>query len=151
MPQSFANVLLHIVFSTMHRKPYLNAPQIRESLVGYIIGTLANIECQSLQTNCVDDHIHILCHISRTISIAKLVEQIKTSSSKWIKEEYPGLADFHWQAGYGAFSVSQSNVEQVKLYIINQEEHHRKMTFQEEFRELLRRHGLECDEKYVWD
>ena len=82
---------------------------------------------------------------------AKLVEEIKSSSSKWIKQEHPRLTDFHWQAGYGEFSVSQSNVEQVRQYITNQESHHRQRTFQDEFRELLRRHELEWDERYVWD
>jgi REP element-mobilizing transposase RayT len=95
--------------------------------------------------------VHILCNLHRTISISKLVEELKTSSSARIKEEGELLRDFHWQNGYGAFSVSQSNVEEVRHYIENQEEHHRRRTFQEEFRLLLERHGIEFDERYVWD
>src|SRR5439155_20498647 len=117
----------------------------------YMVGTLRNIECPSLIVNCVEDHLHCLYQLSRTITIAKLIEQMKTSSSAWIKDQSPDLKDFYWQGGYGAFSVSQSNVPVVKTYIANQEEHHRKVTFQDEFREFLRRHGVEWDERYGWD
>ena len=151
MAQSLANILLHVVFSTKNRAPYLNTLAVREGMSGYLVGTLRNIDCPSLATNCVADHAHVLCQLSRTLTVAKLVEEIKTSSSKWIKQEHPRLTDFHWQAGYGAFSVSQSNVEQVRQYVANQESHHRQRTFQDEFRELLRRHELEWDERSVWD
>ncbi len=151
MSQSLANILLHVVFSTKSRAPYLDTDAVREGMNAYLVGTLRNIGCPSLATNCVPDHVHVLCQLSRTLTVAKLVEEIKTSSSKWIKQEHPRLTDFHWQAGYGAFSVSQSNVEQVRQYIANQESHHRQRTFQDEFRELLRRHELEWDEQYVWD
>ncbi len=120
-------------------------------MTGYLIGTLRNLECPSLITKVVEDHAHILCNLRRTITIAQLLENIKTSSSSRIKEETSELRDFHWQSGYGAFSVSQSNVESVMDYIRNQEEHHRTQTFQEEFRLLLERHGIEYDERYVWD
>ena len=151
MPQSLANILLHVVFSTKNRAPYLDSPEVRGAMCGYLVGTLRNIDCPSLATNCVADHVHVLCQLSRTITVAKLVEEVKTSSSKWIKQEHSHLADFHWQAGYGAFSVSQSNVDRVREYIANQESHHRRRTFQDEFREFLRRHALEWDERYVWD
>ena len=151
MPQSLANILLHVVFSTKNRAPYLDSPAVREAMSGYLVGTLRNIDCPSLATNCVADHVHVLCQLSRTLTVAKLVEEVKTSSSKWIKQEQPRLTDFHWQAGYGAFSVSQSNVDQVRQYIANQESHHRQRTFQDEFREFLRRHELDWDERYVWD
>jgi REP element-mobilizing transposase RayT len=151
MPQSLANVVLHITFSTKNHAPFLRRESLREALNAYVVGTLDNLGCPSIQVNCVEDHIHILCNLSRTLSIAKLLEEIKKSSSKWIKEQDNAPHDFFWQAGYGAFSVSQSNVGKVKEYIINQQEHHRKMTFQDEFRELLRRHGIEFDERYVWD
>jgi len=95
--------------------------------------------------------VHILYSLHRMVTIARLVEEVKTSSSVRIKEEGPALVDFHWQNGYEAFSVSPSNVEQVKTYIANQDEHHRKMTFQEEYRKMLERHGIEYDERYVWD
>ena len=151
MPQSLANVLLHIVFSTKHRQPFVQTPQLRDAMTGYLVGTLQNLDCPSLIVNPVADHVHILCNLARTISIAKLIQEIKASSSARIKEEGGAATKFAWQNGYGAFSVSQSNVEQVRRYIAQQEEHHRRLTFQEEFRELLRRHGLELDERYVWD
>ncbi|HEY3967663.1 MAG TPA: transposase [Planctomycetaceae bacterium] len=151
MPQSLANVLLHIVFSTKNRAPFLKSKDLRESLNAYMVGTLQNIECPSLITRSVEDRLHCLCHLSRKLSIAQLIEEMKTESSIWVKKQSPSLQDFYWQSGYGAFSVSQSNVEQVKVYIANQEEHHRKITFQDEFRALLRRHKIEFDERYVWD
>jgi putative transposase len=151
MPQSLSNVLLHVVFSTKNRRPMLNTPDLRNVMTGYLIGTLRNVKCPSLITTVVEDHVHILCNLHRTVTIAQLLETVKTSSSSRIKEEHAVLRDFHWQNGYGAFSVSQSNVDQVKAYIDNQEEHHRTRTFQEEFRLLLKRHGVEFDERYVWD
>jgi REP element-mobilizing transposase RayT len=151
MPQSLSNVLIHVVFSTKNRVPFLRNPDVRDVMIGYLIGTLRNIECPSLIVNAVEDHVHLLCNLHRTVATAKLVEQIKTSSSSRIKEEGPRLHDFHWQNGYAAFSVSQSNAEQVHAYIANQEEHHRQRTFQEEFRLMLERHQIEYDERYVWD
>ncbi|HQU45839.1 MAG TPA: IS200/IS605 family transposase [Pirellulales bacterium] len=151
MPQSLSDVLIHIVFSTKNRAPFLKSPELRERLEAYIVGTLTNLDCHSIITGSVEDHIHILCHLSRTMTIAQLVKEIKASSSAWVKEQDRRLDDFYWQAGYGAFSVSRSNVEQVRQYIANQEEHHRTRTFQEEFRLLLKRHGIEYDERYVWD
>jgi REP element-mobilizing transposase RayT len=149
--QSLANVLLHIIFSTKNRAPLLKSKDLREQLEGYMVGTLKNIECPSIITRTVEDHLHCLCQLSRKISIARLIEEMKTESSKWLKRQSPSLQDFYWQAGYGAFSVSQSNRDQVKIYIANQEEHHRKVTFQDELRALLRRHNIEFDERYVWD
>jgi putative transposase len=151
MPQSLSNVLIHVVFSTKDRRPFLREPEVRNVMIGYLIGTLRNIECPSLIVGAVEDHVHVLCNLHRTVAIARLVEQIKTSSSSRIKEEGPQVADFHWQNGYGAFSVSQSSADQVRAYIANQEEHHRRRTFQEEFRLLLARHQVEFDERYVWD
>lgn len=151
MPQSLGNVLVHVVFSTKHRQPLLQSPADRGAMTGYLIGTLTNIKCPPLIVGVVTDHVHILCNLSRTLSIAQLVEELKTSSSSRIKEQGPHLHDFYWQNGYGAFSVSQSNAPQVKLYIENQEEHHRSRTYQEEFRLFLERHGIEYDERYVWD
>lgn len=151
MPQSLANVLLHIVFSTKERRPYLQSREVRDVMTGYLIGTLQNLKCPSLIVGVVQDHVHILCILHRTVSIADLIGELKSSSSKRIKEEGPALAEFHWQNGYGAFSVSRANVGQVRAYIANQEEHHRTRTFQDEFRLLLQRHGLTWDERYVWD
>lgn len=151
MPQSLADVLIHVVFSTKSRVPFLKSPDVREHLNAYMVGALDNLGCPSLITRSVEDHIHIFCQLSRTMSIAELVKEIKATSSAWVKDQAPGLADFYWQAGYGAFSVSHSNKEQVKEYIANQKEHHRTRTFQEEFRLFLQRHEIEFDERYVWD
>jgi putative transposase len=119
MPQSLSNVLVHLVFSTKHRRPFLETPELRGVMTGYTVGILRNVKCPSLIVAAVADHVHILCSLHRTVTVAQLVEQIKTSSSVRIKQEGPALADFHWQDGYGAFSVSPSNVEQVKTYIAN--------------------------------
>jgi REP element-mobilizing transposase RayT len=151
MPQSLANVLLHVVFSTKHRQPFLRELRTREFLTAYLVGTLRNLDCPSLIIGVVEDHVHILCNLHRTVTIAKLVEEIKTSSSLRLKDEHKSLKDFQWQNGYGAFSVSQSNVPAVRRYIATQEEHHRRRSFQDELRLLLRRHGIEFDERYVWD
>ena len=151
MPQSLSNVLLHVVFSTKHRRPFLRDPQHRDVMTGYLVGTLRNLKCPSLIVGVQEDHVHILCNLHRTVTIAKLVEEIKTNSSARIKEEGPALKDFHWQNGYAAFSVSQSNVEAVKRYIATQDEHRRTRSFQEDFRLFLERHGIEYDERYVWD
>jgi REP element-mobilizing transposase RayT len=151
MPQSLANILLHIVFSTKNREPFLRDKNVGDVMTGYLIGTLRNIECPSLAVGVLADHVHILCQLSRTITVAKLVEELKTSSSARIKQESPSLANFHWQNGYGAFSVSPSKAPEVKRYIANQEAHHRKMTFEDEYRLILRKHGVQFDERYVWD
>ncbi len=151
MPQSLANVLLHVVFSTKNRTPWLQKPEIREATNAYMVGTLREIGCPSLIVNCVDDHLHCLCQLGRTTTIAHLIESMKSSSSSWLKTRDPALKGFYWQAGYGVFSVSQSNVDQVRAYIANQEEHHRKVSFQDEFRSMLQRSGITWDERYVWD
>lgn len=151
MPQSLARVVLHLVFSTKNRVPHLKDPALRARLHAYLAGVLQNLDCEPILLNGVEDHVHILCNLSRTETIAGLVEAAKKSSSKWMKEQGPAYRDFYWQGGYGAFSVSQSNVEPVRGYIASQEEHHRRVSFQDEFRALCQRHGQEIDERYVWD
>ena len=151
MPQSLARVVLHIVFSTKNRGPFLKDADLRSRLHAYMAGVLQKIRCEPILINGTEDHVHILCNLSRTIAIASLVEEVKKSPSKWVKEQGPAYRDFYWQGGYGAFSVSQSNIEKVRGYIATQEEHHRKVSFQEEFRALCRKHGMEIDERYVWD
>ena len=101
--------------------------------------------------NSVEDHVHILFSISKNIGISQIVKEVKTGSSKWIKTKGEAFRQFHWQSGYGAFSVTESHIDAVKKYIANQEEHHRKMTFQEEFVQLLKKHHIEYDERYLWD
>lgn len=151
MPQSLANVLLHVVFSTKNRTPFLRSSKLRQDLNAYLVGTLKNLECPSLIVNCVADHLHCLCQLSRKISIAKLIEEMKTSTSAWVKTQDSQLRDFYWQAGYGVFSVSQSGVPEVKEYIATQEERHKPLPFQNEFRSFLRKNNVAFDERYVWD
>ena len=151
MPQSLARVVLHVVFSTKNREPFLKDAELRARLHAYMAGVLQNIGCEPVLINGTEDHVHILCNLSRSVTIAELVEEAKKSPSKWVKEQGPQYREFFWQTGYGAFSVSQSNVEQVRAYIATQEEHHRKVSFQDEFRALCRKHGVEIDERYAWD
>ena len=150
MPQSLSRVLVHLVFSTKHREPLLTR-SIRDELHAYLAGTLDHTDCPSLRVGGVEDHVHLLFGLSRTRTIAEVVEKVKTSSSKWLKARDPSFSEFHWQAGYGAFSVSQSDAEKVVDYIRNQEVHHRKLTFQDEYRKLLERYHVSFDERYVWD
>jgi len=150
MAQSLARILVHLIFGTKDRAPVL-APGVRPELQAYFVGILANLECPCMEVGCVADHAHILFVLHRTLSTADLVEEVKKGSSKWLKTRAAALRNFHWQNGYGAFSVSPSNEARVRAYILNQEEHHRKVTFQDEYRSFLRRHGVAFDERYVWD
>ena len=150
MPQSLANIYIHLIFSTKNRFPFL-AKKVRPDLHSYMTTVLANLNSPAMLINSVDDHVHILFNMSRTVTLAQVVEDIKKSSSKWIKTQGEGLAQFAWQAGYGGFSVSESNLPKVANYIQNQEKHHRVKTFQEEYREFLNKHNIEFNEQYVWD
>ena len=151
MPQSLAKVLMHIVFSTKSRYPFFVDKNLREEMHAYLGGTCNNLDCPVLTVGGVADHVHILCALSRNLSIAKLVGEIKRGSSKWVKTNGRILTKFAWQNGYGAFSVSQSDVERARKYIATQEEHHRKKTFQDEYRAFLKEYEVEYDERYVWD
>ena len=150
MPQSLANIYIHLIFSTKNRETLLN-DAVRPDLHSYMATVLANIQCPSVLINSVEDHVHILFRLGRTETVAKAVEEVKKSSSKWLKTQSKELAQFSWQSGYGAFSVSESIAPQVANYIKNQREHHRVKTFQEEYREFLEKHHIEYDERYVWD
>jgi putative transposase len=150
MAQSLSNVLLHLVFSTKNRRNWIDVG-IEEELFKYVSGICREWNCPAHKIGAGDDHVHIACSLSRTISISKLVEEIKTGSSKWIKTEGDRYAGFCWQDGYGAFSVGQSQLDDLRRYIGNQREHHRRSSFQEEFRELLKRYEIAFDERYVWD
>jgi REP element-mobilizing transposase RayT len=151
MPQSLAKVLVHIVFSTKHRYPFLAEKNIRDEMHAYLGATCNELECAVLTVGGVADHVHILCVLSRNVSIAKLVGDVKRGSSKWVKTKGKMLTKFAWQNGYGVFSVAQSQVERVREYIAGQEEHHRKKTFQDEYRLFLKEYGVDFDERYVWD
>src|SRR5499433_367540 len=150
MPQSLSRILVHLIFSTKDRAPVLT-PAIRAELHPYLAVVLRDNNCPSLKVGGVEDHVHLFFGLSRTLAVAKIVEIVKTSSSKWIKTKGPGFAAFHWQAGYGAFSVSQSDADAVIRYIEKQEEHHRRTTFQDEYRTFLERYQVAYDERYVWD
>ena len=152
MSQSVAKVALHLVFSTKHRTPWLKSAELRDELYAYMATILRdNVDSPAIIIGGVEDHVHILCLLSRKFAIMKLIEEAKTETSKWLKKQSPDLSNFAWQGGYGAFSVSESNIPQVKTYIANQEQHHKRTTFQDEFRELCIRHGIELDERYAWD
>ena len=148
MPQSLAKVNVHIVFSTKHAKHIITA-EVKKELHAYIIGTLSKLGSYTNEIYANPDHIHILCTLPRTITIADFISKIKTSSSKWIKTK--GINNFSWQDGYGIFSVSSSKVEVVENYILNQFEHHKKLSFKDELRKLFMEYGIEFDERYVWD
>ena len=151
MAQSLAKILLHAVFSTKDRRPFLRDEALREELHRYLGGILTNLDCQPLIIGGVEDHVHLLFALSRTATVADVVKETKRGSSVWLKTKSPALADFAWQNGYGVFSIGQSQVDAARAYIAGQAEHHRKVSFQDELRELLRRYEMEFDERYVWD
>lgn len=151
MPQSLAKILVHTVFSTKDRRLFLRDKALREELHRYMGGILANHDCQPLIIGGVEDHVHILSTLSRTCEASEMVKEVKRGSSLWLKTKGPDLGEFAWQNGYGIFSIGFSQVEAVRKYIAEQEGHHCKVTFQDEFRELLRRYEIEFDERYVWD
>ncbi len=151
MSQSLSKIWTHLVFSTKERYPFLTDQTIRHELNSYLAKTLKANNCPTLIVNGVADHLHALFVLSKNHSIASIVWEIKRSSSKWLKTKDAALKKFYWQEGYGAFSVSQSHVEQVQKYILNQEIHHRKKTFKDEFRSFLKKYEIEYDERYVWD
>jgi REP-associated tyrosine transposase len=150
VPQSFSSILVHLVFSTKNREPWIRSP-IESQLYAYATTVLKNADCPALAMNGMADHVHALFRLSRTKTVAEVVEELKISTSKWIKTKGPNFQGFHWQSGYGAFSVSQSNVASVIEYIRNQTEHHQGISFQDEMRALLRKHEIPIDEQYAWD
>jgi putative transposase len=150
MPQSLSRILIHLVFSTKNRERILTQA-IQRELHPYLAVTLDQIDCPSLQVGGIEDHVHLFFGLSRTRTIADIVETVKTSSSKWLKTKSRELARFHWQSGYAAFSVSQSDADTVVAYIREQRKHHQKMSFQDEYRRLLERYQVAFDERYVWD
>ena len=153
MPQSLNKVIIHMVFSTKDRQPFIDA-DIRPRLHAYMAAILRDIsppQSQAYRVGGVEDHVHIAASLPRTVTIAKMFEVVKKESSTCIKTQGPQYQDFHWQAGYGNFSVAPSQLDQLIRYIGNQEEHHRTLSFQDEFRMLLEKYQIEYDERYVWD
>ena len=151
MPQSLSRIYLHIIFSTKNRERFLTDAELRMVLHAYLGATMKNLECVPVEIGGVEDHVHILCLFPRTQSVAGVVKETKRVSTNWLHEKSPDLRGFHWQNGYGVFSVSHSSVGEVVEYIRHQDEHHRKMTFQDEYRAFLRKHAVDFDERYVWD
>ncbi len=151
MPQSLAAVYLHLVFSTRDRAPLLQDEALRDALHEYLGGVSKTLECAPLRVGGVEDHVHLLARFGRTLTIADWVKEVKRVSSIWVHERGNAYRQFHWQNGYGVFSVSHSNRDRVIEYIDGQEQHHRRMTFQDELRGLFRKHEVEFDERYVWD
>ena len=150
MGQSLVQNYLHLVFSTKYRQPLIQPPY-EEELHAYIGGTCKELGCPVLIVGGYTDHIHILCMLSKKIALMTLVQKVKANSSKWIKTKDEKLKHFYWQNGYGAFSVNPKQVDVVRIYIENQHEHHRKKTFQEEYRQFLQQYKVDYDERYVWD
>jgi REP element-mobilizing transposase RayT len=151
MPQSLSHIYLHIVFSTKNHQRFIDE-EIQPELYAYMARVLSD-ECSSPAKiiGGVEDHAHILLNLSRTFTVAHVVEMVKKRSSKWIKTKDERFTDFQWQAGYGVFSVSGSAVAEVANYIVGQKQHHQKGTYKDEFRGLLNKHNIKYDEEYVWD
>jgi putative transposase len=150
MPQSLSAVLLHVIFSTKNREPWLDR-DLRPRMHAYLAPICRDLGTELVHAGGVSDHVHIVMTLPRTVSQAEMIEQIKKTSSKWIKALDRRFCGFFWQRGYAAFSVSPSQLKAVLKYVEGQEEHHRTRTFQEEYRELLRKHAVNFDERYVWD
>jgi REP element-mobilizing transposase RayT len=150
MPQSLSLTIVHLVFSTKDRQPCLQA-EVLPQLHAYLATVARNAGCEAYRVGGVADHVHLAIRLSRTLTIAQLIEALKTASSKWLKTQSPALAAFAWQRGYGCFSVGPADLDALRAYIDHQAEHHRTRTFQEEYRAFLTKYGVEFDERYVWD
>ena len=151
MAQSLARLWTHLIFSTKERYPFLSDQKIRNDNHRYLATVLRSHDCETIIVGGCADHVHALFALSRNHSIADIVRETKRTSSTWIKTIERRHSKFRWQAGYGAFSVSQSHVGQVQTYIENQEKHHRRKTFQDEFRAFLKKYRIDFDERYIWD
>jgi REP element-mobilizing transposase RayT len=150
MSQSLSRVLLHVVFSTKNREKTIPNPTI-DALHAYLAGTCRALGSEAYRVGGTNDHVHVACTLPRTVTIAKLLEEIKKSSSAWMKKQPAGHPAFAWQAGYGVFSLGQSQLPALIDYIDKQHEHHRTKTFKEELVDILEKYGIEYDEKYLWD
>ena len=149
MSQTFSNLLTHVIFSTKDRVPAITT-DLKPGLHAYMGGIVRRLEGKALAINGTADHIHRLLSLPPTLAVSDALRVIKTNSSRWVHDRRGNGGGFAWQAGYGAFSVSQSNQEDVIRYIARQEEHHHKMTFQEELLAFLKKNGIAYDERYIW-
>lgn len=150
MPQSLSLVAIHIIFSTKDRHPYF-VPDLQPKLFAYLATVARNAGCVCYRVGGMADHVHLAVRLSRSLTIGDLVENLKTSSSKWVKTQAHDLLLFSWQRGYGCFSIGPTDLDSLYAYIDKQEEHHRTRTFQEELRMFLKKYEIEHNEEYVWD
>jgi len=150
MSQSLVKNYLHIIFSTKYRQRLISNA-VEDELYAYIGGLCKKMDCQPIKIGGYENNVHILCMLSKMMTLIKLMQEVKSASSRWIKTIHPHLQNFYWQDGYGAFSVNPSETEIVIRYISNQKVHHQKLTFQDEYRAYLKKYGVEYDERYVWD
>ncbi len=150
MSQSLSKVYVHITFSTKNRKNLIDE-NIKNKLFEYLGGICKKLECNPVKVGGHKNHIHILCILSKKITQIKLLEEVKKSSSKWIKTQSTKYSNFYWQDGYGIFSVNPYEIDVVEKYIENQEDHHKSKSFQDEYRAFIKKYEVEYDERYVWD
>jgi len=150
MAHSYAQIIIHYIFSTKNREKFIQ-PQLEKRLWQYMGGIAKKHDIIPYCIGGVEDHAHMLLFLPRTLSVAQTIKLIKRGSSFWVHSTFPILGNFAWQEGYGAFSVSYSNLEKVKQYIENQREHHRHITFKEEFITFLKKYNIPYDERYIWD
>lgn len=150
MAQSLAKIYVHLIFSTKNREPTI-PDHLRPTLHSYMGGILRDNECVPVEINTEPDHAHVLFILARTEALSDGVGHLKKGATNWLHEQAENLGGFYWQNGYGAFSVSQSGVDDVQTYIREQREHHRRLLFQEEFRGILKKYKIEFDERYVWE
>ena len=150
MSKSLSNILIHVVFSTKERRPFLRDIALRNELYYYMGGISKKLNCEHIIMGGIEDHVHILARQSKDISVSDWVKELKRISTKWLKGKSEEYHLFQWQTGYGVFSVSQSQSKAVEKYIAGQEEHHHKMTYQDEFRILVKHNGIEWDERFIW-
>lgn len=151
MAQSLAQIYVHIVFSTKERHPFLRDRELREEMHCYLIGICGRQGSPSVAVGGVEDHVHLLCRLSPTLAVADLVRELKRDSSKWVKLRHADTHLFDWQNGYGAFSLSPAHVDPLMAFIADQERHHQTDSYQDELRRILRKYGVEYDERYLWD
>jgi len=149
MPNTYTNLTYHIVFSTKKRRQFLSS-SINTRLFPYIIGIAKNNDFKIISINGIEDHIHILLSIKPHQTLSKTIQLIKGNSSKWIHGTFPELQIFKWQEGYGAFTVSTSHISIIKNYIANQQYHHQKINFQDEYRAFIQKHNIDIDERYLF-
>ena len=149
MPQSLSSLLVHLIFSTKDRCPFLGKSDLLQPTHTYLGGILRRVQCPAITIGGTADHVHAFFQLARTQNVAKVVEILKSNSSQWLKAQ--GIPAFAWQRGYGCFSVGKSQAEALVQYIASQAEHHRKISFQDELREILRKYAVAFDERYLWD